>query len=142
MIKMKFELCRDKAKMPTKATPGSACFDICAATDYDDILLHGQPLIIPTGLKVEIPEGYALMIYSRSGHGFKNGVRLANCVGVIDSDYRQEILVKLTLDDRCHYQVKAGERIAQAMLIKVPAVELVEGEVSKTDRGGFGSTGK
>ena len=142
MIKLKFELCRLNAKMPTKATPGSACFDICAATDYDDILLPGQPLIIPTGLKVEIPEGYALMIYSRSGHGFKNGVRLANCVGVIDSDYRQEILVRLTLDDRCHYQVKAGERIAQAMLINVPAVELVEGEVSQTDRGGFGSTGK
>lgn len=142
MIKLKFELCRDKAKMPMKATPGSACFDICAATDHDDILLHGQPLIIPTGLKVEIPEGYALMIYSRSGHGFKNGVRLANCVGVIDSDYSQEILVKLTLDDRCNYQVKAGERIAQAMLIKVPAVELVEGEVLQTDRGGFGSTGK
>ena len=85
-----------------------------------------------------------LLIYSRSGHGFKNDIRLANCTGVIDSDYRGEVKVKLTSDGDCDFAVNAGDRIAQAMLIPVPKVELMAvTELSDTERGtgGFGSTG-
>lgn len=90
-----------------------------------------------------------MMVYSRSGHGFKHNTRLSNCVGVIDSDYRGELLVKLTMDDEClntdvELEVIPGDRIAQAMLIPIERVsfELVD-ELSETKRtGGFGSTGK
>ena len=91
-----------------------------------------------------------MMVYSRSGHGFNRNTRLSNCVGVIDSDYRGELLVKLTMDDEfidpeIELEVKQGDRIAQAMLIPIEQVsfEMVE-ELSETKRGtgGLGSTGK
>ena len=84
-----------------------------------------------------------MMIYSRSGHGFNWGVRLANCVGVIDSDYRGEVKVKLQADG-CAMTVSKHDRIAQAMIIPVPKVQFTEVEaLSETVRGagGFGSTG-
>ena len=148
---LKVKLCREGAKMPTYATPGAACFDIHAVTGDSTVIVsaHGksqsdQP--IATGLQFEIPEGYALMIYSRSGHGFKFDTRLSNCVGVIDSDYRGEVFIKLTCDNEDEYMVvHHGDRIAQAMLIPVPQVPLVEVyELNVTERGtgGFGSTGR
>lgn len=85
-----------------------------------------------------------MMVYSRSGHGFKSDVRLANCVGVIDSDYRGEVKVKLTNDGNEYMQVNEGDRIAQAMIIPVEQVKFIEvAELSDTERGtgGFGSTG-
>ena len=86
-----------------------------------------------------------MLVYSRSGHGFKYGVRLANCVGVIDSDYRGEVGVKLTADQTSEgFFVRNGDRIAQAMIVPVDRVEFEEVEkLSDTDRGtgGFGSTG-
>lgn len=86
-----------------------------------------------------------MMIYSRSGHGFKYGARLANCVGVIDSDYRGEVKVKLHVDFPCGFPLLGiGARIAQAMIIPVPSVEFeAVDDLSDTERGtdGFGSTG-
>lgn len=151
---MKVHLCRTSAKMPTYATQGSACFDLYAAIDEPYYLTPDSPVTIPTGLRFDIPEGYALMIYSRSGHGFKNDVRLSNCVGVIDSDYVDEVMVKLFQDnyDRIKYSIlyetfciNPGDRIAQGMLIPVQRtqfVELSEPPRRKGERkGGFGSTG-
>ena len=86
-----------------------------------------------------------MLVYSRSGHGFKHGVRLANSVGVIDSDYRGEVSIGLRNDSPLRFDYKAGDRLAQAMILPVPMVELVEvEELSDTERGtgGFGSTGK
>ena len=94
-----------------------------------------------------------MLVFSRSGHGFKNGVRLSNCVGVIDSDYRGELLVQLTQDDRLETHgydlastlIKPGERVAQAMVLPVQQVSFeVAEQLSITDRGvgGLGSTGK
>lgn len=84
------------------------------------------------------------MVCSRSGHGFNYGVRLSNCVGVIDSDYRGEVMVKLHNDSEDTYWVEAGDRIAQAYIVPVPRVvfEVAE-QLSITERGngGFGSTG-
>ena len=85
-----------------------------------------------------------MMVYSRSGHGFKSGIRLANGTGVIDSDYRGEVMVKMHNDGSSAVLITAGERIAQAMIVPVSQVELtVVDELSDTARGsgGFGSTG-
>lgn len=143
-MKLQFELCRDNAQLPVKATTGSACFDIFAANDAPININVVDPAPIPTGLKPIIPEGYALMIYSRSGYGFSHGVRLVNCVGVIDSDYHEEIMVKLRQDGMFtpDYVVNPGDRIAQAMLIPLTEVEIEQvAAVDPNDRGGFGSTG-
>lgn len=136
----------DTAILPAFATAGAACFDLHAdlrADGYNQVYFR-ESEVIRTGLAFDIPEGYALMIYSRSGHAFKNDVRLANCVGVIDSDYTGEVKIKLTIDNEEGFIVEHGSRIAQAMLIKVPCVQLVEvDELKTTERGanGFGSTG-
>lgn len=145
-------LCR-RAKMPVRATPGSACFDIFALSDRSGMADLPQPLptefvgscTFGTGLAFEVPPGHVLLVFSRSGHGFKHGVRLANCTGVIDSDYRGELMVRLTVDGEDSFVVREGDRIAQAMLVELPAVALVEAEtLSETERGtgGLGSTGR
>ena len=138
------------AKLPTYATSGSACFDLYAVSDIPRELYQGTSVTVPTGLIFDIPEGYVLMIYSRSGHGFKHDVRLANCVGIIDSDFRGELMVKLTRDESPgswlnQFSIEQGDRVAQAMLIPVDRPALMEvDEVEATVRsmGGFGSTGK
>lgn len=127
--------------MPTYATTGSACFDLYSA-DKTITIRAGDMQSIKTGIAVEVPEGYALMIYSRSGHGLKR-VSLANSVGVVDSDYRGEIKVLIQNDGFMYMDVNPGDRIAQAMVIPVQQVTFQEGELSETERGagGFGSTG-
>lgn len=140
---MKIKLSEGAIK-PTRATTGSAGYDLYAREDY--IICDGIPVqMVSTGLYCEIPEGYAGLIYARSGLATKFGVRPANCVAVVDSDYRGEILVPLRMDGPGLYKIKAGERIAQMVLTPVltPELEVVE-ELSETVRGegGFGSTGK
>jgi dUTP pyrophosphatase len=129
-------------KLPVYATDGSGCFDIFA--DNYDKFSHNS-LTYSTGLKFEIPEGYVMLVFSRSGHGFNKDIRLANCVGVIDSDYRGELKVKLTLDAPCagDPMPPRGERIAQALIAPVPKIEFNEvTSLSTTQRGegGLGST--
>ncbi|MEN9887220.1 MAG: hypothetical protein RL758_1798 [Pseudomonadota bacterium] len=155
-MKLKIKKLDPAAQLPRYATEGAACFDLHALA-VDD-LRHtgshveiGQPVLCRTGLSFEVPAGHVMMIFSRSGHGFTHGIRLANCVGVIDSDYRGEVMVKLTQDpvfdevmDELSAFIKPGDRIAQAMLVALPSAELVEvDELEATDRGsgGFGSTG-
>ncbi len=134
------------AIIPKYQTVGAACFDLHALSGgtVESSAPH-HTATFHTGLAFEVPEGYVMLVYSRSGHGFNSNVRLANCVGVIDSDYRGEVQVKLTNDGRWHeLKVYAGDRIAQAMLVRVPQVQMVEvDELSNTERGtgGFGSTG-
>src|SRR5690606_14138784 len=95
----------------------------------------GRPVTFATGLAFEVPPGWVMLIFSRSGHGFNSNTRLANCVGVIDSDYRGEVKVKLTSDGG-FLKVYDGDRIAQAMLVPAVAVQLVEvDKLSATDRG-------
>ncbi len=132
------------AIIPRYQTPGAACFDIHSLEDG-----HVHPwgtCNFATGLSFEIPECHVMLVYSRSGHGFNLDVRLANCVGVVDSDYRGELRVKLTNDSSNKMlEVRKGDRIAQAMVIPVHQWQLVEvEELSDTLRGtgGFGSTGK
>ncbi len=132
------------AKLPTYATDGSAAFDIYTMLNGDAD--YGVPHVFSTGLAFEIPEDHVMLVFSRSGHGFKNDVRLSNCVGVIDSDYRGELKVKLSCDKPgWGLEINAGERIAQGMVIPVQKVQFEEvKELSETKRGtrGLGSTGK
>ena len=132
----------DVFDMPKPATEGAACFDIQSASEA--VIPPGGTAILDTGLRFRIPVGYALMVYSRSGHGFKHDVSLSNGTGVIDSDYRGEMKVKLRNDGAEPFTVKHGDRIAQAMLIKLPNLHMISGTVENdTARGsgGFGSTG-
>lgn len=147
MINLKVKRLTETAKLPTYAHDGDACFDIYS--DGVSVRRHNHLIASPyethsTGLSFGIPKGYAMMVYSRSGMGFNNDVRLANCVGVIDSGYKGELMVKLTCDgDATPYE--KGDRIAQAMLIPVPAVEIEEVDYigdSERGNGGFGSSGK
>ncbi len=140
-MQVKIKKLREDAITPTYATDGSACFDLYSTANCTvrDATLE-QPTI-DTGIAFEIPEGYVMKVYSRSGHGFRNGVTLANNVGIIDSDFRDSVKVKLVGD---YLEVKKGDRIAQAMIIPYPKVEFVEvDELSETERGtgGLGSTG-
>lgn len=126
---------------PTYATPGSACFDLHACTlqpSADDTATFG------TGLAFEVPEGHVMLIFSRSGHGFNHDVRLANCVGVIDSDYRGEVLVKLRADGSDRPYFTPGNRIAQALVLPVERQTFTfVDELPKSERtGGLGSTGQ
>lgn len=139
---LKIKLLSELAKVPVYATKGAACFDIFSTSS--GTVEPCDSLVFDTGLSFEVPEGHVLMVFSRSGHGFKNDIRLANCVGILDSDYRGELKVKLTNDSEIDFDVKVGYRIAQAMLVKIPHVNLiVTNELSDTERGagGFGSTG-
>jgi dUTP pyrophosphatase len=131
------------AKMPIYATEGAACFDIHALED-GQVGAYGCSASVGTGLAFEIPDGWVMKVYSRSGHGFKSGVRLVNSVGVIDSDYRGEVMVGLRNDSAKVFEFKAGDRIAQAMIEPVHRITFEDSKVlSETERGaaGFGSTG-
>lgn len=140
------------AVLPGHATEGAACVDIHALIEPDARLIDprrrfvnaGDKLVVRTGLAFEIPAGHCMLIFSRSGHGFKNGVRLANSVGVIDADYRGELMVSLQNDSGTAMPVRNGDRIAQAMILPVPAAVFVRAEeLGDTARGdgGFGHTG-
>lgn len=138
---------RENAIIPTKATSGSAGFDLHACIDKDLTIKKGDLIRIPCGIAIELPSSeYAAFIFARSGLGMKYGISLSNGVGVIDSDYRGEIQVGLCrTSDGDPYTIKNGDRIAQMIIIPVSNVsfKLVEnlGE-SERGSGGFGSTGR
>ena len=148
-VTLKVKRLHPGAILPVYATAGAACFDLHALFPVDQSqhwTAAGTSGTVRTGLAFEVPEGWVMLIYSRSGHGFKNNIRLANSVGVIDSDYRGEVLVKLSCDQltESEFSVRHGDRIAQAMLVPVHAVAFEEvEELSITVRGtnGLGSTG-
>ena len=142
MIKIK--ALHENAKTPTYGTEGAACFDLYAAT----FSLGSNPsqAVYGTGLAFELPEDHVMLVFSRSGHGFNDGVRLSNCVGVIDQDYRGEVKVKLQSDGKNAPIYKFGadsDRVAQGLVIPVKQFGfMMVDELGDTDRGenGFGST--
>ena len=142
---LKIKRMRDCAQIPRNATAGSAGYDLCAATENPVTIHPGETVSIPTGLALQIEEGYAGFIFARSGLGIKHGIVPANCVGVIDSDYRGEVLVGLYNHSKDSFTVNPADRIAQIVLLPVhtPAIEACE-ELDDTARGsgGFGSTGR
>ena len=131
---------------PFYATPGSAAMDLHACLDEAVVIPAGGRSMIPTGLAIALPDaGYVALVYARSGLAIKHGIAPANCVGVIDSDYRGEILVGLQNASDSDYTVQPGDRIAQLMIAPVIQAEIsMVDELDDTARGagGFGSTGK
>jgi dUTP pyrophosphatase len=141
-MKLKVQRLSEAALLPQYATYGAACFDLCAAES--GWINAGTQKSISTGLAFEVPEGHVMLVFSRSGHGFKSGVRLVNSVGVIDSDYRGEVLIGLRNDSPNDFPFEECARLAQAMIIPIPRVDLIEvNDLSETTRGtgGLGSTG-
>lgn len=139
------KLCDDDNLIPYYATKGSAGIDLHANVLCDTLISPGETKKIPTGISVEIPSGYYGAVYARSGLATKNGLRPANCVGVIDSDYRGEIIVPLHNDSGDTQVIKHLDRVAQLIIMPYERVKItVKPYLSVTDRGngGFGSTGK
>ena len=142
---IKTKCLREGAKLPFRATEGSAGADLHACIEDDIEIEPGKIKMIPIGVAVEIPLGYCGFVYPRSSLGSKFGITLPNSVGVIDSDYRGELCVPLINHGENVFTVKKGDRIAQLVIMPVenPVYEFF-GELSATERGegGFGSTGK
>jgi dUTP pyrophosphatase len=145
MEKIKVNLLRPGAQLPTYGTEFSAGADLYACLVEDIVINPGETIKIPTGIAMEIPVGCAGLIYARSSMGTKRGLAPANKVGVIDSDYRGEISVVLHNHSKMQQQIAPGERIAQLLITPVFTPGFVEvSELTETKRGsgGFGSTGK
>lgn len=143
-----------RAKAPYLGSPDSAGHDLFAFLTEDDgetcqdgvmyVIEPHTTRMIPTGIKLSIPRGYCGLVYARSGLAARSGLRPANCVGVIDSDYRGEIIVALHNDTDTPQTIKSGDRIAQIVITPYLTVQYKEvDKLSSTDRGsgGFGSTG-
>ncbi len=143
-IPVKVKKLREDAVIPTYGSEYSAGCDLYACMDEDVCIMPGRTEIIKTGLAMEIPEGYAGLIYARSGLATKKGLAPANKVGVVDSDYRGEIMVALHNHSDEERTVEKGERIAQLVITPFLKADLMETEeLGETGRGtgGFGSTG-
>ena len=131
--------------LPYYATPGSAAMDLHACLDGPVVIPAGGRSVIPTGIAIALPSpDYVALVFARSGLGIKHGVAPANCVGVIDSDYRGEVMVGLQNSGSSDFTVQPGDRIAQLMVTPVvqATIQMVD-ELDETQRGagGFGSTG-
>lgn len=129
---------------PKKQTVGSAGIDLFNNTDKAFTIKPNESVYIPTGMFVEIPEGYVGLLFARGSLGYKYGCTLTNSVGVIDSDYRGEVMARITNISKEQHIIKPGERCVQLVIVPVPDTEYVEEELSDTERGisGFGSTGR
>ena len=140
---MKIKFLSNKAKLPTKGSEEAAGWDLYAATDT--IIAPHSTAKISTDIAIEIPAGYFGAVFARSGLATKQGLRPANCVGVIDSDYRGPIIVALHNDSNQIHEILSGDRIAQLVFIPYSSWdwEIVD-ELSDTERGdgGFGHSGQ
>jgi dUTP pyrophosphatase len=131
-------------ELPGYASSGAAGADLCAAVAQPLVIQPGDRVAVPTGLVLEVPEGYEAQVRPRSGLAFKKGVTVVNAPGTIDSDYRGELKILLVNLSNEPVTIERGDRVAQMVIAPVTRVELIEAEhLSSTDRGegGFGSTG-
>ena len=144
-MKIKITKLKPTAILPEYQTSLAAGFDFHAALDENYTLKPHERFAVPTGLAMEIPAGYALFIFSRSGLGRKFGIAMANGVGVIDADYRGEISVLLINNSEDDFIIEPKMRIAQGVILKHETADwdLVDELDMNTERGtnGFGSTG-
>lgn len=143
-MNINIKLLNNLAKVPTCADSGSAGYDLCSATSEDIQIPPHSTVKIGTGIALSIPLGYFGAIYARSGISTKRNLRPGNCVGIIDSSYRGEIIVALHNDSPEIKTVQAGERIAQLVIQKHEIIDFIEvDELDETERGdgGFASTG-
>lgn len=129
---------------PFYATAGAAGMDLCACLDEPVTVAPMERCLVPTGLAVEIPQGFAGLVYARSGLAIKNGIAMANGVGVIDADYRGELCCPVINLSGEPFTISGGDRIAQLVLTPVAVMEIETVDAlsgTKRGEGGFGSTG-
>lgn len=143
---LKVKKMRENAKIPFRATPGSAGMDLYACIDEAVTIEPQKIAVIPTGIAIALESAdYVALIYARSGLAIKHGIAPANCVGVVDSDYRGEVCVGLVNQTDKPFTISPDDRIAQLVIapVALPRIEVVE-ELDDTQRGagGFGSTGR
>jgi len=142
VIELAFQRLREEAIVPVRAYPGDAGLDLAACDRVE--LGPGERAVVGTGLAVAIPEGYAGFVQPRSGLASRHGISVVNAPGLIDSGYRGEVRVVLLNTDRAEaFVIEPGMRIAQLVVLPVPAFELVEvDELPESERGvrGFGSS--
>lgn len=160
-INIYIETCREGIELPQYANIGDAGMDVRAAEDV--VISKNQTVIVPTGLKVAIPEGYEIQVRARSGLSLNTPLRVSNGIGTIDSGYRNEIgvIITNTADFECHwgepyniedkgnkqgvYKIRKGDRIAQFVLNEVPVIKWIPTdnvkEIGFDRQGGFGSSG-
>ena len=145
-MQIKIKKVNPNAKIPTRGSDQAAGYDLYACLDTENITIPAhQTVKVPTGISMAIPEGYFGAIFARSGLAAKQGLRPANCVGVIDSDYRGEFMVMLHNDTDEPKTVENHDRVAQLVVMPFMSVEFQETDsLDETQRGsgGFGSTGK
>ena len=144
-MEVRFKKLNNLAKIPTRGSKFSAGYDLYAATNKDIQIPSHSTVKIGTGLAMDFPVGWFGAIFARSGIATKRGLRPANCVPVIDCDYRGEWLIPIHNDSNETKTVQAGERIAQLILLPYQDIDFKEvDELSDTDRGssGFGSSGE
>ena len=143
---LKVKRLNNMALLPTKADKDSAGYDLYAVVDGGGVTIEpGKKVVIGSGCAFEIPKGYFGGIFPRSGLSTKHGIRLANCVAVIDSSYRGEVKIPLYNDSDSAYTVSDGDRVAQLIVIPYATNDIVEvDELSETERGdqGFGHSGR
>lgn len=143
---LKVKRLREGAVLPQRATDGSAGYDLYACLEQASNIPPGERVTIPIGLAVQLPEpGCVGLVFGRSGMGVKHGIMPSNAVGVVDSDYRGEIMVGLYNSSAKAYIVNPGDRIAQLVIVPVLTPQVVEADaLGETGRGtdGFGSTGR
>lgn len=146
MVKFKIRKLYDDASLPTRGSSKAAGWDLYAHTGGDEITIWpGDTVKIGTGIAAAIPSGYFGGIFARSGLAAKQGLRPANCTGVVDSDYRGEIIAAIHNDSHEARTIRNGDRIAQLVVIPYLANEyIVTDTLDDTERGdgGFGSTGQ
>lgn len=142
---IKIKKLNEKAIIPTRGSHQAAGYDLYACAGQDIVIAPHSTVKVGTGISMAIPDGYFGAVYARSGLSSKQGLRPANCVGVIDSDYRGELIVALHNDTEAEKIIDKNERIAQIIVLPYLSVEFQEtDQLDETERGagGFGSTGK
>lgn len=142
---LKIKKISENAVVPTRGSKDAAGYDLYCSSESSVMIAPGFTCKIPTGIKLEIPEGYVGLIFARSGIAVKKGLRPANAVGVIDSDYRGEVIVALHNDSHNYQYVEPRDRVAQLVVVEylAPEIEEVFEDLTETERGegGFGSSG-
>jgi dUTP pyrophosphatase len=143
-ISVKILRAKPHAELPSYSTPESAGADICACLDEPMVVPPSCRVLVPTGLRMEIPPGFEGQVRSRSGLAIRNGIIVLNSPGTIDSDYRGELMVELYNTGTEAYTISSGDRIAQLVIAPVmKAGFILSDAISGSERGtgGFGSTG-
>lgn len=143
-VNVQIEYCHENAKEPTYANSTDAGCDVYAVED--NLIAPGDTKVIPTGLKMAIPNGWMISVRPRSGMSAKTGIRIANAPGTIDAGYRNEVGIILHNTSNTPYQIHAGDRIAQFVIERCPMIKFhkVDNvlEIEGDRQGGFGHTGK